>query len=358
MNNIIKPPHHDGMDANEIRKADAAYKMLLHGRRHYGRPAASLTQLDNPVLHGKLPKGWKRAVLDKARQGEETTSAMLLSWMQDKPDVVLFDSIHIKNGETDVDMETGLLDDNGDTDHIIICGTHVLIIDSKAWKGGWKKKSDPINKKTGNRPLHDSVYWINWKGHVVRFNKDFPGGKVHMGSAIRLWKSYLHTLDGNVNIEGMIHIVNDKVIVSSSELGLEKARQDANYAKYAELSIAQANKVYHRQGWRLVEKRMFLKSLDAWYQNIKQSDRFISTDLVALIATQCCKPYDPSRGLINKSLLYSTASNENSIQDDSDGAGNVKNDDDEPDVPALDSEDDTGSNDVKRSSWFWKLFGK
>lgn len=80
--------------------------------------------------------------------------------------------------------------------------------------------------------------------------------------------------------------------------------------------------------------------------------------MVTLIATQCCKPYDPSRGLINKSLLDSTVSNENSIQDDSGDAGNVKNDNGKPDVPALDSENNTGSNDAKRSSWFRKLVRK
>lgn len=275
---VIKPPHHGDFSPDKALKSDKVYAMLASkGRRHFGRPAASLTELDNPKLHGQLPKGWNRSVLDKARIGEETTSAMLLEWMKGKPSVVLFDSIHIKDEETTVDRETGLIE-NGDTDHVIICGTHVLIIDSKAWRGSFK------DRKTGERVPY--VYWNDWTGKVVRFGKDFPGGKVHMRNALHLWRQYLHTADGDVDIEGIIHIVKDDAEISRTELGRK-----------------QNEHVWKRQRWRLVEKKRFIEALDAWYAGIPDGERFISTDLATLVSTQCCKPYDPRKGLINTALL-------------------------------------------------------
>lgn len=275
---IIKPPHHEIYNNDkEIMKSDKVYMMLTNGRRHFGRPAASLTELNDPKLHGQLPKGWNRNVIDKARIGEETTSAMLLNWITDKPSVILFDSIHIKGEETTVDKNTGLIE-NGDTDHVITCGTHVLIIDSKAWRGSFK------DKKTGKRVSY--VYWNDWHGKVVRFGKDFPGGKVHMKNALYLWNQYLNTPDGNVNINGLIHIVKDDAIISNTELG----RKQNNY-------------IWNHQKWRLVNKTHFIDTLNKWYESIPDNDKFISTDLTTLISTQCCKPYDPRRGLINMSLL-------------------------------------------------------
>lgn len=282
----ILPPHHE-FDTDKMNiKSDAVYNMLaMKSRTHFGRPAASLTQLDDPVLHGQLPKGWKRQVLEVAREGEEETSSMILDWMTDKPYILLFDSVHIKGDETTIDKETGLLD-NGDTDHVLTCGNNVLIIDSKRWKGGWKAKNDPI-LPDGNRPIRNSVYWVDYKGQVLRFGKEFPGGKVHMGAAIRLWKNYLHTNDGNVHIEGMIHIVTDHTEVS----------RDRGVA------IRNNNAVYRKQGWKLVEKDMLTPALDEWLAGIDNTDRFISTDLTTLIATQCCTPYDRRKGLINTDLL-------------------------------------------------------
>lgn len=291
-------------------KKNKTYNMLtVKNRRHFGRPAASLTQLDDPVLQGQLPKGWKRSVLNVARAGEEETSRMILGWLNDNSNAnhdacILFDSVHIK-GDDDirVDRETGLLD-NGDTDHLLACGHNLLLIDSKYWRGGYKNKKDPI-QADGNRPIHNSVYWVDYKGQVLRFGKEFKGGKVHMANAIRLWKNYINentsSIDSNtinssianidmqapVKIEGMIHIVNDNTEVSRTNPA----------------AVRNNKHVYYKQGWQLVAKDELLTFLNAWFDSIPVNQRFISTDMVTLIATQCCVPYDRRAGLIKTDLL-------------------------------------------------------
>lgn len=247
-------------------------KALEQGRRHFGRPGASLTQLDDPKWQGKLPEGWKRDVLDKALEGEETTSAMIQDWMKDKPGVVLIDSVHIRGaGKEEIDPDTGLIE-AGDTDHIVVMGGHVLIIDSKRWRGG-KDDTKIIN------------YIQADDGSVQRFGKAFPGGKVHIAAAIRMWFDYLQNVDIEKTLLGMIHIVSDNVKV-------------LRYRNWYD--------VRNKQYWLLVEKSRFIEELDAWYTGFKVRDeerRTISSDIVAQIAVCCCKPYDRMAELINMKPL-------------------------------------------------------
>lgn len=263
--------HADMIDNIPARNGRLVQKTLEQGRRHFGRPGASLTQLDDPKWQGKLPEGWKRDVLDKALEGEETTSAMILDWMKDKPGIVLIDSVHIRGaGKEEVDPDTGLIE-AGDTDHIIVMGSHLLIIDSKRWRGG---KGDKI------------VNYIQADdGSVQRFGKAFPGGNVHISAAIHMWFDYLEDAGAGKTILGMIHIVNDNVKV-------------IRYRNWYS--------VRDKQYWLLVEKSRFIEELDAWYTGIRVSPeerKTISSDIVAQIAVCCCKPYDRMAEIINTKPL-------------------------------------------------------
>lgn len=264
------------------KKIEKIKQMIASGRRHFGRPAASLTQLQNPSLQGQLPPGWNRKVVDIAKRGEEETSLIIQEWLKIHDSALLFDSIHIK-GDDDikVDKETGLLD-NGDTDHIILCGNHVLIVDSKVWKGGWKKKSDQINPDTLTKKVYNSVYWLNYQGHVLRFGKEFPGGKVHMGNAIRLWSKYL---TDDCQMMGVINIINDNVEISANPINMKVSAR-----------------IFHSQKWKLTCKREFNQTLDSWFNNIPAHERYIDPVLAAMIAVQCCKPYNPT-SFIKTSLI-------------------------------------------------------
>lgn len=263
--------HDDMIDNIPARNGRLVQHALEQGRRHFGRPGASLTQLDDPKWQGKLPEGWKRDVLDKALEGEETTSAMILDWMKDKPGIVLIDSVHIRGaGKEEIDPDTGLIE-AGDTDHIIVMGSHLLIIDSKRWRGG---KDD----KTVNYIQADD-------GSVQRFGKPFPGGNVHISAAIHMWFDYIEDAGAGKTILGMIHIVNDNVKV-------------IRYRNWYS--------VRDKQYWLLVEKSRFIEELDAWYTGIRvgpEERKTISSDIVAQIAVCCCKPYDRMAEIINTKPL-------------------------------------------------------
>lgn len=245
----------------EFKKAVKIGEMLGKGRRHFGTAAASLTQLDDVKLKGQLPKGWKRTVMLVAQDGELTTSNTIQYWLQTHDNTLLFDSIHIHGaGETRVDQETGLVD-NGDTDHVVLCGNHVLLVDSKAWKGG--------------RRATDAVYWLSAKGEVLRFGKSFAGGKVHMGSAIRLWGKYFkQKMRQNIAVEGLISMTNRHATVSDSPINSKMS-----------------NIVYYKQHWRLTTNKNLPAMLTAWYENIPEQERYIDPNIALLIASQCCKPY-------------------------------------------------------------------
>ena len=271
--NVSVHPFHDDTITNvKPEKGIMIQHILEKGRRHFGRPGASLTQLDDPQFKGKLPEGWKHEVVDIALGGEEETSSMIKSWMKDKPNAVLFDSVHIKgSGKEEVDPETGLIEE-GDTDHILLVGNHILVIDSKKWKGG-KDEEHAVN------------YIQNDKGEVQRFGKTFPGGKVHIGAALKMWFRYLQTNnDESKVLMGMIHIVNDYTKV-------------LRYKNWYEVR----NKKY----WYLCEKSRFIELLDEWYdkQVSEPEKHFISSDLAAQIAVCCCRPYDRRAHLINMKPL-------------------------------------------------------
>lgn len=269
---IINPPHPELITDISPRKFELIKEQLNKGRRHFGRPAASLTQLDDPIRQGKMPKGWKHDVVDIAKSGEEETSTMIMEWMKDKPNAVLFDSVHIKGaGKEEIDEETGLPEE-GDTDHILLIGNHIFIIDSKKWKGGKDEE-------------HTIIYSQNDTGMVQRYGKPFPGGNVHIESALHMWFNYLKTSPSeSKTLFGIIHIVNDNIKV-------------ARFKNWYETRS--------KRFWYLVEKPRFIELLDERYDNaINERERgFISTDLATQIAVCCCKPYDRRAHVINMNPL-------------------------------------------------------
>lgn len=239
-------------------------KMLKKGRRYFGSSGASLThQVSNP----DAPDEIKPELAKIGLEGERETTKILRDWMADKPGVVLVDSVHInmdyKTANIDdeeipeaLDEETGLVDGK-DTDHVLLIGNEVVLIDTKRWK---KKRR----------------YSISDSGNVLRANRDFPGGRVRMKHAIYLWVEYLHE-DA---------VLNGIVFVNSEETSVTR------------------NFNWYKQPFRLLEKDRFTEFLDEKWNRVSESDRTtINPNLVAQVALSAIKPYDVYTQVFNEKAL-------------------------------------------------------
>lgn len=240
---ILKDTNFD--KANE-RQVDLVYNILKRGKRVFGSSGASLThQISNPAFKDK---GINASLARVGMEGEHKTSKTLRDWIKDKPAAVIVDSVHLKGmgKEEKVDEETGALE-GGDTDHVLIIGSYVIIIDSKNWKE--KRK-----------------YAVNDSGEVIRSNKPFPGGKVASRSALYLWKNYLEEFNAIYN--SIICITSEKVFVV----------RDVNWWK---------------QPFKVVTMEDLPGFLDkVWSQVADDSKTFINANLVASVVTSAIKPYD------------------------------------------------------------------
>lgn len=227
------------------KQIELVNKMLQNGRRYFGSSGASLThQISNPIYEDKgIDAGLAKAGLD----GEHKTSRLLLNWMEDKANVILVDSVHLKNyGEETFNEETGTIE-GGDTDHVLIIGNFVIIIDSKNWKG--RKR-----------------YAINADGEVIRSNNTFPGGKINTLKASKLWAEALKP--HGATISSIVNISSDKVSVT----------RDRNWWK---------------QPYRLVTLETLEEFLnDVWVKLPNSSKDNIDVNLVASVASNALKPFD------------------------------------------------------------------
>lgn len=252
---IDRYTHATGVTQNQGRIIE---KALRSGKRHFGSAGASLTWMNSPRMKKNLPEGWKPEVLDGALKAERDTSEKLLRWISDKPDAVLIDSMHIRGaGKEIVNEETGIIEE-GDTDHILIIGNYILVIDTKNWKS-------------------KARYEVDEQGHIIRNKKSFPGGNVHMERALRMWLNYID--EPNSEISGAIYINNG----DPDETRVFRSRE------------------WYKHYYSLLEESRALDWLNDKYENeIKpKNNGHINTNLVAQIAVCCVKPYNPLTGLIN-----------------------------------------------------------
>lgn len=240
----VLPPKSD-IEGVKPQVAEGIAKMLQAGRRYFGSAGASLTHLaSNPDY--KVPEGFERSSAKIGLEGERETSLFLQDWIKDKPNAVLIDSVHIRGwGKEEIDLETGLIE-GGDTDHILVIGGEVILIDTKRWK----KKSN---------------YQVADDGSVLRANKSFPGGNVKPVQAQQLWLKYLDT---SAQVTTLICINSPDVTVFR-------------------------NRNWYVQKYRLVEMSRFKDLLDAKYDKIQPDDlNFISSTLISQIVVGAVKPYN------------------------------------------------------------------
>lgn len=227
------------------RQVDLVEEMLEKDRRYFGSSGASLThQAKNPAY---VDKGIDPLLAKAGLDGEHATSRLLMEWMKDKPNVVLVDSVHLKSyGKEELNEETGTMD-GGDTDHVLIIGNFVIVIDSKNWKSRRR-------------------YTINDKGEVLRGNSTFAGGKISTVAASKLWAEALRPFRATVS--SIVNISSDKVMVT----------RDRNW---------------WRQPYRLVTLETLGDFLnDVWEKLPENSKNHINVNLVATVASNTIRPYD------------------------------------------------------------------
>lgn len=240
--NILKTPD---VGASSEAQLNVVYKILNKGRRNFGSSGASLThQISNPKYKDAgINAGLAQVGLD----GEHKTSTILREWIKDKPNVVMVDSVHVKGaGKEEFDEETGIME-GGDTDHLLIIGNYVILIDSKNWKS--KRK-----------------YGVNKNGEITRSNKPFLGGKVRTNQALYLWRRFLSPHGPLFN--SIICITSEKVFVV----------RDVNWWK---------------QSFKVVTMEELTDFLDKIWEKIpSDSKSFINANLVSDIVINAIKPYD------------------------------------------------------------------
>ena len=236
--------------------AEKIAAMLRKGRRYFGSSGASLSwQAFAPEYKDK--DGMDPLLAKIGLEGERDTTTFLKRWMKDKPNVVLVDSVHIRGwGKEEIDPETGFID-GGDTDHIMLIGGEVILIDTKRWKS---KRS----------------YSVGDKGEALRSNKHFPGGNLHMSKAVHMWLNYL---DEDAALTGIVCINSEEVTVFR-------------------------NRNWFTKPFRLVEIDRFEELLNEKWESIDDYDKqHINSTLVSQVALNCVKPYDPRNRVFSKEAL-------------------------------------------------------
>lgn len=228
---VVIPPSDSGSALG--RKMHA---LLAGGRRYFGSAGASLTQLlDNP----EQDSGFGRSVVQVGLDAERSTSRLIRGWMADKPDVVLCDSVHVRG--------YGGGDGDGDTDHVLVCGRSVLLVDTKRWKSRRK-------------------YSFSDSGAVLRSGRSFAGGRLGMRGALGIWRKHMP----GCGVDGVVCVNSERVFVVY-------------------------DRVWKRQPFRLVTVERLVEQLDYWYGRADRGR--IECDVVARVAAMCVKPYDAVRAL-------------------------------------------------------------
>lgn len=249
----ILPPE-SGANGVKDAVAEKIATMLEKGIRYFGSAGASLSHhVNNPDYDSEFQK----AAVRTGMEGERSTSSIIRKWAADKPTAILIDSVHVRGvGKETIDEETGIME-GGDTDHILIIGDNVILIDTKRWKS--RKK-----------------YSISDKGTVLRGGRNFGGGRVNARAAKFLWQKYLHP---SAKISSIVCINSEKVFVA----------YDANWKK---------------QQYRLITIEKLTETLDQRYKKMSEKDKTqINSTLIAQMVICCIKPFDGYQRVFNMDTL-------------------------------------------------------
>lgn len=234
---------------------------LRAGRRYFGVSGASLThQAFNPAVRDRESDTPIDASAAKVGiEGERDTTHFLKNWIKDKPNAVLIDSVHIRGwGKEEVDPETGIIE-GGDTDHMLVIGNEVIILDTKRWKSKTR-------------------YGISDDGKIQRADKSFPGSDVKIVPALHMWMNYLQS-DRDIQYTPII-------VINSPDIVVYRTRS------------------WFQQKYRLIEINKLEEFMETKWGSISEYNKTtINPSLIAQIAVGCVKPYDPRVNVFNADSL-------------------------------------------------------
>lgn len=230
MPKLVVPP--GPIDGVSVGALNTIKELIKSGRQVFGSPGASLTWGIEGSDEGDVSAGL---------EGEKMTSKLLRAWAQEKcPTAIVVHS-------------AGWPGSQGDTDHMLIVGNHVLLIDSKRWKT--KRK-----------------YSFSDKGTIKRGTVEFPEGNVKMMPALSAWR---RVLGGKVKVSGIVCIAQDEVFVPY-------------------------DKNWHKSPFKLVTAESLPSYLDEFVSKLDADERnTVNLGLVSSIIVRAIKPRDRRRELIN-----------------------------------------------------------
>lgn len=139
----------------------------------YGTPAASLTW---------GIEGTEEKFILSGIKGEKKTAQVLDSFVADHDGVKVFHSVRWPGSK-------------GDTDHVVLAGDTVIIIDSKRWK---KKRT----------------YSVTAHGNIMRGTVRFDAGKIKMLPALEAWRG---VLPNECKVIGLVCVAQDAVWVTYND---------------------------------------------------------------------------------------------------------------------------------------------
>lgn len=146
-----------------------AIQLIKSGNQIFGTHGASLTWGIDGEMGDEVTAGG---------EGEKQVGKLLDAYVAEHPGMRVFHSVAWPGSV-------------GDTDHMLVVGKLILIIDAKRWKG--KRK-----------------YSVTPKGAILRGTVPFPEGKVKMMPAMQSWRS---ELGKDVKIMGVVCIAQQEVFV-------------------------------------------------------------------------------------------------------------------------------------------------
>lgn len=142
----------------------------LRARQIFGTPGASLTWGIEKAKHGDVAMGL---------EGEKMTARYLDAYTTTHPGVYVFHSTTWPGSE------------QHDTDHLVLRGDQVILVDSKRWKA--KRK-----------------YSVTPTGAILRGTVRFPEGRVRIQAAKTAWQ---RALPNGARISAVVCIAQEKVFV-------------------------------------------------------------------------------------------------------------------------------------------------
>lgn len=239
-----------------------AEKWIKEGKQYFGKAGISL---QNQLLDPKYQDSGYEINPDIVRlgiEGEKKISGILRHWLLTHPDCLLVDSLSLPTDKREISEEEGHID-LGDTDHLIICRNHLIIIDSKNWKSS-------------------SVYSVQENGVVFRGNKPFKGGGVRIRQAKGLFEKFY----SNYNIDSV------EAFICVADTTPKKPKFKSEEVEECKPLIIR-NLNWWKAPYKLCNEETIIHFLNKFYDELEGDEKFIRVELLAKTLTGLNIEYNP-----------------------------------------------------------------